>query len=332
MKRHSAIAAGMVVGLALWATTAAAQSKHYRFAYEQPHSTGFGISADVFAAKLSELSHGTMVVDQFPAAQLGSEPQALQLVKSGDIDFTLVSTANSATLSPEAGVLSLHYLFPTEAILIRSISNPALVAAVRKMFDDTVTGAHALAIGTLGLREFYGASREVHGVDDTKGVKVRVQATATEDELFAAYGAQTVHMPFGSVYTSLQTGVVQLAENGLDVYAASKHYEVAPVVSMSNHEANDNVLWVSDKLWQTLSVEQRGWVQAAADEVARVEPPRAIELEHKARARLTALGVKFVEVDISGFVKIAAPIEDAIAAKLGPHAVEVLRLSRAVRE
>ena len=159
-----------------------------------------------------------------------------------------------------------------------------------------------------------------------------MQATATEDELFAAYGAQTVHMPFGSVYTSLQTGVVQLAENGLDVYAASKHYEVAPVVSMSNHEANDNVLWVSDKLWQTLSAEQKGWVQAAADEVARVEPTRAIELEHKARARLTALGVKFVEVDTSGFSKIAAPIEDGIAAKLGPHAVEILRLSRAVRE
>ena len=312
-------------------SAANAQTKHYRFAYEQPHSTGFGIAADVFAAKLAQASHGTMVIDQFPSAQLGTEPQELQLVKSGNIDFTIVSTANSATLSPEAGVLSLHYLFPDEAILIKAVADPQIVQAVRQMFDETVTGAHALALGTLGLREFYG-NREIHNVGDISGVKVRVQATATEDALFAAYGAQTVHMPFGSVYTSLQTGVVQLAENGINVYAESKHYEVAPIVSMSNHEANNNVLWVSDKLWSTLSDEQKSWVQAAADELGRVEPPRAIELEHQSRAKLSAIGVKFIEVDTAGFIKAAKPIEDDIAAKLGPHAVKILQLCRAVKE
>ena len=328
-KLGTGLAALLVV--ASWAGTAGAQTKHYRFAYEQPHSTGFGIAADVFAARLKDVSHGTMLIDQFPSAQLGSEPQALQLVKSGNIDFTIVSTANSATLSPEAGVLSLHYLFPTEAILIKAVADPKIVQAIRQMFDETVTGAHALALGTLGLREIYG-NREVHSVDDIKGQKVRVQATATEDALFAAYGAQTVHMPFGSVYTSLQTGVVQFAENGINVYAESKHYEVAPVVSMSNHEANNNVLWVSDKLWSTLTDEQKGWVQSAADELGRVEPPRAIELEHQSRTKLAALGVKFVEVDTSGFVKAAKPIEDDIAAKLGPHAVKILQLCRAVPE
>jgi TRAP-type C4-dicarboxylate transport system substrate-binding protein len=272
-----------------------------------------------------------MVVDQFPSALLGSEPQELQLVKSGNTDFIIVSTANSATLSPEAGVLSLHFLLPSEAILVKATADPTIIHAVREMFDDTVTGAHVLALGTLGLREFYG-NREVHRVEDLQGLKVRVQATATEDALFAAYGAQTVHMPFGSVYTSLQTGVVRMAENGINVYAESKHYEVAPIVSLSNHEANDNVLWVSDKVWSGLSDEQKSWVQAAADEVGRVEPVRAVELEHQSRAKLQALGVKFVEVDTSGFVKDAMPIEDEIAAKLGPHAVKLLQLCRAVRE
>src|ERR1035437_10639688 len=72
-----------------------------------------------------------------------------------------------------------------------------------------------------------------------KGLKVRVQATPTEDTMFPAYGAQIVHMPFGSVYTSLQTGVVDVAENGVNVYLANKHYEVAPVLSMTEHEANN---------------------------------------------------------------------------------------------
>jgi hypothetical protein len=90
--------------------------------------------------------------------------------------------------------------------------------------------------------------------------------------MFPAYGAQIVHMPFGSVYTSLQTGVVDVAENGVNVYLANKHYEVAPVLSMTEHEANNSLIWVSDKLWNSLTPEQQGWVQAAADEVNKTQP------------------------------------------------------------
>ena len=326
------IAAAVLAVLAAWAAPASAQTTHYRFGYEQPATTGFGIVADVFGAKLAQLSHGTMVIDQFPNSQLGGEPQLLQLVRNGDVDFIVVSTANSATLSPESGVLSLHFLFRNEAQLQRAVADPALIHAVRQMFEDTVKGAHVLALATLGLREIYG-NREIHRVEDLKGLKMRVQATATEDTLWAAYGAQTVHMPFGSVYTSLQTGVVQLAENGLNVYDENKHYEVAPVISLTNHEANNSVLWVSDKVWSSLSDEQKGWVQQAADEVGRTEPAQAIALEHKSLAKLRKLGVKVVDnVDTSGFVRIAMPIEDQIAAKLGPHAVEILKLCRAVPE
>ncbi len=326
-----AVAAAMLAVVAAWAAPASAQT-HYRFGYEQPASTGFGIVANIFSDKLAALSHGTMVIDQFPNSQLGGEPQLLQLVRSGDVDFIVVSTANSATLSPESGVLSLHYLFRNEAQLQRAVADPALIHAVRQMFEDTVKGAHVLALGTLGLREIYG-NKEIHRLEDIKGLKMRVQATATEDALWAAYGAQTVHMPFGSVYTSLQTGVMDLAENGLNVYDENKHYEVAPIISLTNHEANNSVLWVSDKVWRSLSDEQKGWVQQAADEVGRTEPAQAIALEHKSLAKLRKLGVKVIDgVDVAGFVRVAAPIEDQIAAKLGPHAVEILKLCRAVPE
>ena len=161
------------------------------------------------------------------------------------------------------------------------------------MFDATVKDGHVLALATLGLRDLYG-KRAVASVGDLKGYKVRVQATPTEDTLFPAYGAQTVHMPFGSVYTSLQTGVVDFAENGVNVYDSNKHYEVAPVLSMTEHEANNSVIWVSDKLWASLTDEQKGWVQAAADEVGAKEPAQAIALEHKSLAKLQKLGVKVV--------------------------------------
>ena len=218
------------------------------FAYDQPRSTGYGIAGDIFADKLKELSKGTMLIDQYPGAQLGQEPQVLQLVKAGDIDFCISSSANAATLSPQAGVMSLHFLFRSEDHLKKSIADPEVSKAVRTMIDETVQGAHVLALITLGLRNMYG-KKEIHKVEDIKGMKVRVQATPTEDTMFPAYGAQTVHMPFGNVYTSLQTGVVDVAENGVNVYLVNKHYEVAPVLSMTEHEANNNLIWISDKLW-----------------------------------------------------------------------------------
>ncbi len=299
----------MVAGAALMAhAAAAAEVRHFTFGYDQPHTTGYGIAADTFANKLKELSDGALLVDQFPGAQLGQEPQMLQKIRTGDIDFIISSTANAATVAPEAGVMSIHFIFKSEAHLQKAIADPKVVAAVRKMVKDTVQGAQVLTVITLGLRDFY-SKKEIHGIADLKGLKVRVQATPTEDTLFPAYGAQIVHMPFGDVYTSLQTGVVDVAENGINVYLSNKHYEVAPIMD-----------------------EQKKWVQAAADETGRTQPAKAFALEHESTAKLEKIGVKFVKnVDKSGFIKVAEPIQDRIAKELGPHAVEILGLVRAVQ-
>jgi tripartite ATP-independent transporter DctP family solute receptor len=320
-----------MVAVASSSAISAQEVKHYRFAYDQPKTTGYGIAGDIFADKLKELSKGTMLIDQYPGAQLGQEPQVLQLIKSGDIEFCISSSANAATLSPEAGVMSLHYLFKSEDHLKKAISDPKVVAAVKEMIEETVQGGHVIAVITLGLRDMY-SKKEIHKIEDMKGLKVRVQATATEDTMFPAYGAQTVHMPFGNVYTSLQTGVVDVAENGVNVYLANKHYEVAPVLSMTEHEANNNLVWISDKLWKSLSDEQKKWVTMAADEVGRTEPGKAIELEHQSADKLRAIGVKIVtDVDKSGFIKVAAPYQDKLAKDLGPHAVKIKDLINAVQ-
>ena len=316
----------------LFATGALAQEvKHYRFAYDQPKTTGYGILGDIFSEKLKALSRGTMLIDQYPGAQLGQEPQVLQLVKAGDVEFCISSSANAATLSPQAGVMSMHFLFRSEDHLIKAMADPAVASAVKAMISDTVQGAHVIALATLGLRNMY-SKREIKKVEDMKGLKVRVQATPTEDVTFPAYGAQIVHMPFGSVYTSLQTGVVDVGENGVNVYLANKHYEVAPVLSMTEHEANNSLVWVSDKLWNSLTPEQRGWVQTAADEVNKVQPAKAIELEHQSQDKLKMIGVKIVvDVDKSGFIAIADPYLDKLAKELGPHAEKIKDLIRAIK-
>src|SRR3954467_3696087 len=324
---------GAVLAAALLVMTAsvgAQEAKHYRFAYDQPKITGYGILGDIFSEKLKTLSKGTMLIDQYPGAQLGQEPQVLQLVKSGDVEFCISSSANAATLSPQAGVMSMHFLFRSESHLIKAIADPEVSKAVKTMISETVQGARVIALATLGLRNMY-SKREIKNLGELKGLKVRVQATPTEDTMFPAYGAQIVHMPFGSVYTSLQTGGVDVAENGVNVYLANKHYEVAPVLSMTEHEANNGVVWVSDKVWNSLTPEQQGWVQGAADEVNKTQPAKAFELEHQSQDKLKSIGVKVVtEVDKSGFVAIADPYLDKLAKELGPHAEKVKNLIRAI--
>jgi TRAP-type C4-dicarboxylate transport system substrate-binding protein len=174
--------------------------------------------------------------------------------------------------------------------------------------------------------------KPIEKVADLKGVKMRVQATVTEDETFPAYGAQVVHMAFGEVYTALQTGVADMAENGINNYLINKHYEPAPVLSLTEHEANNAALFVSDKVWSSLNADQKKWVQAAADEVSQKEPTVAFKLEHDALAKLQKMGVKVVSnVDKSGFMQISKPIQDKLAKDLGPHAVKVLELVRNVK-
>jgi TRAP-type transport system periplasmic protein len=324
------VAATLCFGLALAGGAGAQQAKHYRFAHDQQLNSGYSIAYDLFSAKLKDLSGGTMLVDQYPGAQLGQEPQLLQLVKSGDLDFAVVSSANTATISPQAGVMSLHFLFRSEEHNIKSLGDPKVFEAVRDMIDNTAQGIHAIGLCTQGFRHLYGR-KEIKKVDDLKGLKVRVQATATEDTMFPAYGAQTVHMPFGSVYTSLQTGVVDFAENAVNVYLINKHYEAAPILSMSEHEANNCVVWVSDKLWQSLSADQKQWVLTAAREVSAQEPKKAFELEKTAAGKLRGMGVKInADVDKAGFQKIADPYLDKLAKELGPHADKVKTLIRAI--
>jgi tripartite ATP-independent transporter DctP family solute receptor len=325
----AAPAALVTIGLA--AGVRAQDVREFSFGYDQPKTTGYGFAGDVFEEKVAACSNGSMKINQFPGAQLGQEPVMLQKVRSGDIDFIITSSANGATVSPELGVMSLHFLFRDEDHLAKAVASPELNDAIKKMVEETVEGAHVLTVMTLGLRNIY-SKDAVHSVDDLKGKKVRVQATKTEDTHFPAYGAQPVHMPFGEVYTSLQTGVVDMAENGVNVYLSNKHYEVAPVMSFTQHEANNNLLWVSDKTWQTLSDDQKRCVEAAAAEVGKQEPPYALQLEQQSAEKLKGIGVKIVDdVDKSGFVAAAQPIQDQLAEELGPDAVKIVEIIRGIK-
>lgn len=306
-----------------------ADAEELVFAFEGPEETAQGIAADIFQEGLEEASDGQMTVEQFPGAQLGGEPELLEKVRSGDLDFVISSTANAAAIAPESGVFSIHYLMGDADEAVAVFTDDNVDQAYKDMAAEMVEGAQPLTLFMLPLRNMYG-NFEVHSVADIEGKKVRVQATATEDAIFAAYGAQTVHMAFPELYSALQTGVVEAAENAVTYYGLNKHHEVAPIMSMTEHEANGQVIWVSDATWESLTSEQQDAVTAAADKVHQEQPAQAIELQDELRAEYEELGVKFVtDVDKATFEDIAVPMQDQIAADLGPHAVAILEQVRA---
>src|SRR5688572_23062311 len=165
VKIGRALALGAAMLLGAGALDQAAAQRKLTFGYDQPKSTGYGYAADVFDAKLKELSGGRLSIDQFPGAQLGQEPVMLQKLRSGDIDFIITSTANASTVAPQAGVFSLHFIFRDEAHLAKTVADPEVVKAFKQMIAESVQGAHALALITLGFRNIYG-KKEVTKVDD----------------------------------------------------------------------------------------------------------------------------------------------------------------------
>ena len=176
--------------------------------------------------------------------------------------------------------------------------------------------------------------KAVEKVADIKGVKVRVQATVTEDTLFPAYGAQVVHMPFGEVYTSLQTGVVDMAENGINNYLVNKHYEAG--AGALAHRARGQQLprcSSATRCGRSLTDEQKKWVQAAADEVSQQRAGRGLQ----ARARGAGQAARRSASRSSRPSTRAASRRSASRSRtswrqdLGPNAVKVLDLVRNVK-
>ena len=138
--RHVARATFLLGAIALVSSTSAYAQKKYTFGYDQPHSTAYGIAGDMFNAKLMELSKGTMGIDQFPGAQLGQEPVMLQKIRTGDIDFIITSTANAASVAPQAGVFSEHFIFRDKGHLTRVLADPAVTKEFQAMIEDSVQG------------------------------------------------------------------------------------------------------------------------------------------------------------------------------------------------
>ncbi|MBS4210630.1 TRAP transporter substrate-binding protein [Bacillus sp. FJAT-50079] len=242
------------------------EGKTYTFRLAETHPADYPTTkGDIkFAELVEERSDGRIKIEVFPSAQLGEEKAAIEQVQLGAIEFTRVSSGPLAEFNKEFGVFSLPYIFDNDDHVWDYLLSDHGLSLLDSLEESRMKG---LAYYSSGSRNFY-SSKPLNGIDDLKGMKIRVQQNKINIELMDALGASATPMAYGEVYSSLQTGVIDAAENNHPSYFSSKHFEVAPHYILDGHQRVPEVLLISKTVWDTLTeADQEIIKQAAMDSI-----------------------------------------------------------------
>lgn len=259
-----------------------------------------------FAKLIEERSAGTMKVEIFPNGQLGSEEQVLEQLQAGAVAMTKVSAAALTTYAEGYNAFTLPYVFADEDHFLASMESDAVGQLYKDTHDKGFVG---LTYYTSGARSFYTVNKPILHPDDLKGVKIRVMGFQSQTDMMQALGGTPVGMPYGEVYTSLQSGVIDGAESNETALTNGKHGEVSKHFSYDEHTMIPDILVISSKVWDGLTEEQQTLVQEVAAASTEYHKPlwdKAIE-EAVTEAKET-MGVTFHEVDKEPFRKSVAPL------------------------
>lgn len=246
------------------------------------------IAMEFFAEKVREKSGGKLVVDIYPSSQLGGERESLELLQIGSLAITKVSSAVMENFSPKLKVFGYPYLFRDKEH--------------RYQFYDSKTGFELLAEGEqywlkgltyfdAGSRSFYTKNTEITRPDDLNGLKIRVMESPTAINLVKALGGSPTPVSWGELYTSLQQGVVDGAENNLPSFYSSRHYEIAREFSLDEHTSIPDILVISTVVYNNLNKEEQRWIRESAAEAAVKQRELWEAAEKEALQGIMAAGV-----------------------------------------
>jgi len=252
------------------------------------------------AERVEEKSAGTIRIEVFPSQQLGTERECLELLQIGSLGMTKVSAAVLEAFAPAFKAYSVPYLFRDDAhrfaVLDGAIGREILLAGEGYWL-------RGLCCYDAGSRSFYTIGRPVRTPADLSGLKIRTQESPTAIRLIRALGGSATPIAWGELYTSLQQGVVDGAENNPPSFHLSRHYEVCKYYSINEHTAVPDVLLISTKVWDRLTDDERRWVQEAADESAIYQRGLWKEASDEAMETVAAAGVEIIHPDKSAFAE-----------------------------
>lgn len=272
------------------------------------HPDGYPTVAAVNAmgAMLEERSGGRLCIEVFHSAQLGEEKDTIEQTQFGVIDMNRVSLGPFNNIIEETQIPSLPYIFRSVAHMHKVMDGPVGQQILDAFSDHDLVG---LAFYDGGSRSFYNSQRPITSIEDLAGLKFRVMQSDMFVDMVSALGANATPMPYGEVYSSIQTGVIDGAENNWPSYDSSGHFEVAKYYTLDQHLIVPEVLVMSKTAFEKLSAEDQELVrQAARDSVPVMrELWAARELESEAKVR--AAGVEIItDIDKTPFIEAMVPV------------------------
>lgn len=242
---------------------------------------------------LEDLSDGNLRLEIYPNQQLGTERQCLELLQIGSLDMTKVSVGVLENFAPKMRVLGLPFLFRdrkhTFNVLDGSIGQQLLD-------DGTQYWLKGLGYYDAGSRSFY-TKKPVNTPEDLLGQKIRVMESVTAMEMVRSLGGSPTPISWGELYTALQQGVVDGAENNPPSFYLSRHYEVCKYYTLNEHTVLPDVLLAGTALWERLSVQERKWLQTAVTASVKYQRELWLESEQEALSAVKAAGVQIIRPD-----------------------------------
>jgi tripartite ATP-independent transporter DctP family solute receptor len=260
---------------------------------------------EYLAEKANEKSDGKILVTVYPSQQLGTERECLELLQIGSLGMTKVSSSVLEGFAPEFKVFSLPYIFETEEhkfAFFESEVGKNLLTSPEKYW------LRGLCYYDAGSRSFYTKDKPVHSPADLSGLKIRVQESPTSVRLVNALGASATPISWGELYTALQQGVVDGAENNPPSFYLSRHYEVCKYYSLNEHTSVPDVLLISTVIWDDLSSQEKQWLQEAAAESYAYEKKLWKEATEEALNAVKEAGVEIIYPDKELFMKKVEPL------------------------
>ena len=256
------------------------------------------------ADRAKEKSNGSIEIDIYPNQQLGSERESLELLQIGSLGMTKVSTGVLENFVPSLKVFGLPFLFRDREhrfkVLESELGEKLLNDGLRKRLKG-------LTFYDAGSRSFYG-KKSMNSPEDLQGLKLRVMESNTAMNMVKMLGGSPTPIAWGELYTALQQGIVDGAENNLPSFYLSRHYEVCKYYMVDEHTALPDELLISTIVWNKLSEEEKVWLKEAAMESSEYEKKLWREAELEALEEIQKAGVKVTYPEKEQFREMVQPM------------------------
>ncbi len=265
-------------------------------------------SMQYMAKRVQEKTDGELRIRIYPNSQLGTQRESMELLQNGALDMAKSNASELESFEPSYGAFNIPYIFRDRAHYYRALTGGVGKSILAASKDKGFIG---LTYYDGGSRSFYG-NKEIKSPADLKGMKIRVQPGPTAVEMIRLMGGSPTPLAYGELYTALQQGVVDGAENNPTALTNARHGEVAKIYSLDEHTMIPDVLIISTKSWNKLTPSEQKALKEAADESMMYHKKLWEESMDKAIEKAkSSMGVKVVNVDKQTFIDAVKPMHDA---------------------